>query len=350
LTSTVFLLPFLLVWAWQHRAQWARVLASGAAILGVTLALSLPHFLRVASVYGSPLGSGASLTANASPGPVALIENVIRNLAMNLATRWPEVNASIQNAVVTGMQSVGLDPNDPGATYAYGPGFSLVYARHEDIPTNAALTLLAVFSVLLVAVVPTLRRALSAYALALIAALALFCLVFAWQPWGNRLLIPWFLLATVLVAGALARGPRVVAAMVCVGLVVGATPFMFNSTLRPLVGVGSVFRTERPGEYFAARPDIAAGYVRAIEASRDLRARKILLIQGVDDYEYPLWVLISELNPSARLYETVVDNPSERLVNDPPPDMMICTAECSPPSGWWVEELGLVRMAWPMKQ
>ena len=350
LTSTVFLLPFLLVWAWQHRTQWARVLASGAAILGVTLALSLPHFVRVTSVYGSPLGSGAALTGNGSPGPVALIENVIRNLAMNLATRWPEVNASIQNAVVTGMQSVGLDPNDPGATYAYGPGFSLLYASNEDTPTNPAVTILAVLSLLLVAIVPALRRALGAYTLALTVAFALFCLVFAWQPWGNRLLLPWFVLAAVVVAGTLTRVPRVVAALICVGLVVGAAPFMFNSNFRPLVGDANVLRTERPWEYFTARQEVAAGYVRAIEASRDLGARRILLIQGGDDYEYPLWALMSELNPSARLYEKVVDNPSERLVDAPPPDMMICTAECSPPPGWWVEELGHVRMAWPFEQ
>ena len=169
------------------------------------------------------------------------------------------------------------------------------------------------------------------------------------RPLGDSEEAAGFLEGEHLVAGVLARSPRPAVAVICAGLIAASTPFMLSSALRPLIGSRNVLTTERPLEYFAASPGLAAGYVRAVEASRDLGARRILVTQGEDSFEYPLWALIAGLNPGARVYEERVRNPSARLVGAIPPDMMICTIECSPPSDWYVEDYPGVRMAWPFE-
>ncbi len=351
-TSLVFLLPFVVAWAWKGRRQ-VGPLAVQAVLIGVVvLAINAPHLVRTQEVFGTPLGLGQEATGNKRYGVDVTLENLVRNVAMNVATPVSRINTASTDVITKGLEAVGLQADDPANTFP-GQPFAVSFDVHEDLTSNLGQLGLIVLAALSLIIFSRDRRRVGVYSLCVLFTLVLFSTLFSWQPWGNRLLLPIFVLAAVPVGALLERLPRRLFTAALVLLVVAVLPWSLSCRLRPVtpfmlgVSTPSVLTVDREHEYFLTRPELEPGYQFATQKVADLGVTDVGLVQGTDSWEYPLWVLLQDKGSPAVLRDLEVTNDSRSLVDDTRPEALICTVECTPPSGWRSKVVGGVTVAWP---
>lgn len=283
----------------------------------------------------------------------------------------------------------------PGTQYAAGD--PVIYHEDLAGNTvHLALALLSFLFILLSAGLRRNRTALLYMSMLVVSAL-LFCLLFKWQPWHSRLHLPLFVLFSPLIGlvleavdtAAIARFARkwryllavpvlggiavtafllphwpgirtsyrvALAAflltlvlvlvplltrhkptnwitVLCLALIVLASPYVLANMSRPLLGKGSVLTTPREELYFASRPALMDSYMQCAGSIRESGARDIGLIIGEDSYEYPLWALLGNVQEARYRIEHV--------------DVTNSTAAAEAPSGFKPELIVLTGVSRP---
>ena len=112
---------------------------------------------------------------------------------------------------------------------------------------------------------------------------------------------------------------------------------MVASDLRPLAGSkwlhaaggGSIFSHPRQDQYFAVSPHLRAPYLQAARYVHDLRASRVGLASGGNSFEYPMWVLLKEQNPSVDIVHIGVTTASRRFATRDRVDVVICLEPCA---------------------
>jgi 4-amino-4-deoxy-L-arabinose transferase-like glycosyltransferase len=351
-TALVFLLPFAVVWCVRGRRSLVASALQASVVVAVLLTINAPHLTRTYEVFGTPLGQGEHVTGNQRYGVDVTLENLVRDLAANVATPVGRVNDAVTRGVVRGMDGLGLQADDPVDTFA-GQPFAVSFDVQEDVTPNLAQLGLLLLVAGGLAVSRELRRHVGVYCGCLAAGLVLFCSLFAWQPWGNRLLLPLFVLAAVPTGALLARLPRRALVAALALLVVASLPWALSSRYRPLVPFvpsvtnPSVLAVNREHGYFLNRPELEPGYRRAIHKVVALDARDVGLVQGLDSWEYPLWALLRGTGSTAALRDVQVVNDSASLEGAHRPDVLLCTVDCTVPPGWRRADYGSVLVSWP---
>lgn len=305
--STAFLYgPPLLAWfGWvlvrrDGRRFWRPV------VLAATLALSLNagFFVRNYRLFGFPLGDPGLVrhVSNSSRGASVIASNLVRNLAVHANLPIPGIIRGATDLVRRTHQVTGIDPDDPSSTYP-GTNFHIHGPFHlEDVAgCGVHLILILASIVLCMAAPPACRARLLAYAANWTAGFLIFCLYLKWQPWNARLHLPLFVLFSPLVGATLAMflSRRVVGALVC-GLLILAVPYLvFNHSraivqLRPLLGPKNLVAADRHTLLFINRPDLQRPYEELARSIGASGCERVGLVTGVDDWEYPLWVLLKD--------------------------------------------------------
>ena len=359
-TAVMFLAPFAVWWFVVAARRGPRPALAQAAILALpVLLLNAPHWVRTAAVFGSPLGRGREYTANEQYGLGVLVENIARNAAGAFAApvvsdgdpgaTW---NDLLSRVVVHVLAALRLDANDPVSTTP-GEGFAVGFDWQEDLPSNLPhLVLLVAAVVVLLRSKRDTRRQEIGFAIAVAAGFVVFSALLRWQPWGIRLLLPLLMLSLVPTSALLGRLPRRAMTAVVVVAVLGAVPWLlFNrskpvSDLAPWIVTDTIWQAGRVDDYFLYRPELREPYEFAARRVVDSGSDDVALIQGPDDWEYPLWALLRESGSSARLRGIRVANSSAELESAAQPDMIICTVRCGTPLGWRRSSNGTVTVAW----
>ena len=322
-TTYLFALPFGLFWlvAWAWKAERIRRLGILAAIGIVALSFSAPHLWRNEQTFGDILGPRASLApdgrmipgsveyySNETGSPAAVISNAIRNIGMHLPTPFAPLNAFNLGLVKRLHEVIGIDMNDPRTSYMGGlppDNFDIGKPRyHEDVAGNLLHAVLLILSIAMALALPGFSGARGrGYALCLVAAFVLFCAKLKWQPWGSRLQLPLFVLGAPLIAVTIsALGPRI-ARVATAFILVACLPWVFFNETRSLLQrptrkafwnteEPTVFNTSREDQYFRNRRHMAEPYRAAVAKVAATGCRNIGLVLGMDDWEYPLWVLL----------------------------------------------------------
>ncbi len=320
-TTYVYLALFVvwvLIYAW--RKQRRDMVRYGLALAVVSLLLNIGQFVRNMQVFGSPMGGETTYYSNAAMSLPLWASNVVRNLALQAAVQ-PELDAEIgfsqrvNEAVATIHKVLGLDVNDPRVTLADTHFLAAPLILHEDQTAAPAQLLLALLAlgVVVVRIRSLGGTALGGYALAVVGAFALFCLLLRWQPWNNRLHLPWFMLLAPLIGTILDRYfSRYLAFAAAVYLLYLALfPTVFNQS-RPLLGRNSILRHNRWDVLFYNRPELQPGYTAALDQIDRLQCNAVGLQLGLDTWEYPLWARNEGEHPLRFTYvESVVDMPPE---------------------------------------
>lgn len=319
-TAYLFAFPFV-VWL-----AFAALRDTPRQAVAVALCLVLPflllnghHYQRNWNVFSNPLHSGKDAYRNQNLSAKALASNVLRNTAVQLTSPFDGLNTFNEKTITRLHESLNIDPNDPKTTWLDDKFKIKRLYRHEDYSGNFLHVVLAVASLLTLVFSLSFRKASSpvlCYVVAVTAGFLLFCLVLKWQFWNSRLLLPLFVLGAPAI-GVLAGKywqPWLVA-LAAPGLLLAALPWAFSNVTRPLVlteGGETIFpllTVERNQLYFVNRPDIYYQYVQIAEDMRRMKASNIGLILGGDTWEYPLWVLIKQGNPTpVRIEHVQVDN------------------------------------------
>jgi hypothetical protein len=332
-TTYLFALPFV-VWLaviMLRRHRWRG--ATALVLVGVlALTVGFGHMARNRATFGA-WASPADVTfahVNAVVGGRVLISNLVRNAAVHLGTPSWRVNFWLEDGIETLHRVLRLGMNDPRTTFGEGTGrFAFAVRKpslHEDLAGNPIHTVLLGVA-LIVALVPTRawpRRVTFWYAVAVAGGILLFCGCLRYQTWSTRLHLPLFVAGAPLVAALLAGSSRRTTSRVLLLVtMVAATPWVLCNETRPLVGRNWLFGQDRVGQYFRNRPELRPVYERAVADIHTHDCREVGVIMDVDDWEYPLWVLLRRTGPFV-LQHVAVTNESAQLADGSRPIRWPC--------------------------
>jgi hypothetical protein len=308
--------------------------------LVVVVALNLAVWTRNLAVFDTPLAPSEGHVRPALSW-ATVVGTAVRDVGLQLGVPVSaELNSRVASLLSHILEVLGIDPNDPGAVPP-GYRFDVEFGNREDTAGSPLHLLLLLTAPVVLAVRRRLRQFVP-YLAVLLGGFVLLALLSRWSPFGNRYLVVLFVLGAPVVAAALEALPRWTARACLVVLSVSATYWVVLSDLRPLVGDRSVLTTARGDQYFAARTELAEPYRRVVERI-DPDQERVGVVQGIDSWEYPLWVLLGGLDGSPRLVAVDVTNPS-RSYEETTPDTVVCTVPCDPPGDWERETFGGVTL------
>lgn len=321
-TAYLFATPFLLwaglwvFWKFRWQAYKPALLFAGPVPL-----LIVGPFVRNLTTFGHLLGppDEVNLLPNTSFGPMTLISNVVRNLALHIGTTDATTNANVEHGITSFLGLLGINANDP-ATTGSGTTFHLnAFSTHEDYAGNPAHLLLFLLVFILCLSLSRFRqRDVLLYLAAVIGGGLLFCNYLKWTPWTSRLQLPIFVLFSALVGVVLDRLHPSVGIIVTLALVVCSWPWLVDNQSRPLLGSSSIFTTPRPDQYFANRPGLEGPYEYAVAIVQQSNCRNIGLAMGSDDWEYPLWVLLNPTgDPTIHIEQVNITSSTAHLEQQP---------------------------------
>lgn len=154
----------------------------------------------------------------------------------------------------------------------------------------------------------------------------LFCLLLKWQIWGNRLMLPIFILSTpaigYFVIYYLSKSIRMT--LLCLLATIALT-YSLTSVYHPLIPLPkiwtnvnlseSILLAKRTNLYFRGNDKQLETYKNFVKQEIEVKNCRIIGLNiEKDDLEYPLWVIMAEesLNPF-KIKHINVSNPSRHL-------------------------------------
>jgi hypothetical protein len=167
------------------------------------------------------------------------------------------------------------------------------------------------------------------YAVALVVAFLLFCIILRWGPHNSRGQLPLFILFSPVVGLALRYIGDGKARTIVAILLLAALPWVFLNRSRPVLfevlrgqstffttDYTNIFNTDRISQTFRNRPDWKESYVGAASFVASQRCRAVGLSIAYDDWEYPVWTLLSERGGGPYRIEHVgLTNGSEKMAD-----------------------------------
>jgi hypothetical protein len=166
--------------------------ASVAITAMIAFCVAAPHYLpNVLRILEGESGKSSS-HANEQLDSRTAASVLVRNVALQAAMPSPSWNSALEGIVERVHSFLGKEVNAPASTFM-GTSFNVRYEPILEDQTNAPLHFLVLFLLpLLVFLIPALRKDEQLRWLSLLPLLALlmFSLLFRWQPWHSRLLIP----------------------------------------------------------------------------------------------------------------------------------------------------------------
>lgn len=315
-TAYLFLPPLVVALVANSGFQRLRVFA-GTTGLAVLL-LNGCFYWRNFELSGSPLGfdsahgDGRYRVRNDRVGADVTFSNAIRGLAGHIAFRKPEDNQRLHATILSWHAALGLDPNDPATTWRDSTFTPTLNSNHESNSpnrTHIALLLLAVAYSLW-------RRPLRWFAVGWLGSWLLFFTLLRWQPYMTRLHLPLFLTGAVFIGVWLDQWrPRFLAFAVCLLLVNGARPYLFDNWLRPLEGPGSLLETSRETLLFKDIEPLLpqADIVAAVSRIQQSDCWRVGIDANNLELSYPAMTLLLQRDPRYLFRPISVTNASRRF-------------------------------------
>jgi 4-amino-4-deoxy-L-arabinose transferase-like glycosyltransferase len=282
------------------------------------------HFQRNFELFSNPLHSGRASYTNEDISPGTVASNLLRSVALQLATPVENLNSLVDNTVRRLHEILELDINDPETTWISAEFKVHRLSLDEDGTANILhLTLIggALLSIFFLGGGRKLQAPVFGYWAVLAAGLFLFCLVLKWQPWQSRLLLPLFVLSAPIVGVVLVScWKSCLVNMVALMLLLSSFPWVFCNSNRPLLvrlsklemGTFPIFRYDRDRLYFFnGPPGLFEEFKKIAGEIRQRNVTKVGLVLEEHSWEYPLWVFLNQdgSNP-VRLEHVEVDNVS----------------------------------------
>jgi hypothetical protein len=279
------------------RRTGGRGLLAGAAVGAIAVGINAPHWARNVRSFGHPLAlpvsRGGYDLANTSHSPAAIASTIVRNLALHTVLPSDSATRREQAVVERVLGWIGEAPSDPATTYAPAQHpFALRWTGRQDGQAPApGHILLGVILVGCAAARPRLVREGPGWAWFLVpfAALGLFCFYLKWQPWHQRLHIPFLALLCPVGGALLARRRLWVSAAPVVALSVCVTAYaLLVGDTRRLLPPRSIFQETRAESFFHNAPHMQEVMARVEAFLRETGPRVVGLDLRRSNYEYPV--------------------------------------------------------------
>jgi hypothetical protein len=338
--------PVIVLWlAWAARKKlFFRKLPHILLVVLLVFCLNLPFWLRNYALSGNPLGP-ADLTRLHSNEKISLYGtalNLFRNAGANilLPHGWAVKLTGNLNAA---FQALHLDLNDPRYTFLDHrfaiPDLSFDYINEDSVGSPLHLLLIVV----VLACFPVYRKRTAQrewlfYISAWLVMLVLFSSYIRWQLYGNRLLLPWFVLAAPFTSqgisllfssnrpepaqehkrtfAAILRWVHTPTGMLFLAagvLSLSTLPLFYFNPTKPLWQDWNIFNLPRR-EVMLHNRNLLPDYVAATDAVIAQDCRSIGLVTDGSQWEYPIWSLLRDAwGDSFRMENVLVENISGKI-------------------------------------
>lgn len=277
-SAIAFVLPILMflgVLVVRYESLKAGLL-SAVGIAAIVAVANMGAAYRNIELYGSlndPTEIG--IHANEMRNLRGLTSNLLRIMAANAWTPWPQFNDLVYRGVVKAHLVMAMDPSDP-ATTAHLP-FEKRLLNYDTVDGNtlhAVLLLIAVLASL--AYARRMPRYYFAYMASVFGGLILLSFLLKWQVFGNRYSLPFFILAAPLFAVSLGTWtPAWSYPPLAALLILCSLPWVLSLKERPLFrwpidhGKRSILLRARQDMYFDSIPSRKDPYLRITALVRD---------------------------------------------------------------------------------
>jgi hypothetical protein len=330
-----------------------RLVKGFVLLVVIALLVNSGIYNRNIALYSHPLSTENDRVTNDRISSSVLYANLVRNGAMHLAVPVPDINEALTLFV---LDHLGDNAADPDSTYL-NMKFKIQFLINEDEAGNLLHFILYPFFIIIL-----LRKGISKdkiviqYLVGIITCVLLYSLLFKWQPWGNRLQIPVFLLSAPLIGYGFDRirlSPRLLLLFI-LGFSLYSSPYLALNTTRPLVPIFrknsifranyvrkffsnrptlykeyseiiapfykdmSVLRTDRVYQYFAGNSSRFEDYTNVMTVVNQLEIEEIGLHLTRNGWEYPLWVQANKhASPNSPLFRHFgMDGKSKDIIVD----------------------------------
>lgn len=296
-------------------------------ILFASISLSLPSYGRNLQTFGTLLGIDTG-TRNTNIGLTQLASNWLRNVALNLPLPgfWKLVENIHKYILKIDVNSLETSLNG-GKSFDFNYLWWKITLPDENYVGNPVHLILLFLAMLTFMLYLRKNRELSAVLLLAIGngtGFILFCLLLKWQEWGNRLLLPFFILSSPVIGYFISRFiftslQRILAIL----LIFMAVLYSFNPlyTLSESLNVRFYnisnieyrLKTNPQDNYFLGVGILLKeSYLKLIDRAVNENCYSLGLDTGEDDWEYPIWALMKSQNSLVKIKHVNVQNESKK--------------------------------------
>lgn len=333
----VALLPLLSLMPW-------RAIGS-VALIGFTI--NAPQYWRNFDLSGSVIGfdsahgDGKYRWQNQRFGVRETVSNVVRHASEQLGGRSDAWNQRVYQAVERIHGALAMDLNDPATTWPEARFTAPRNANHEANAHNRWHLLLGIVSFAIALVRREWKMAIVLGCL--FGGFVLFAAYLKWQPFMQRLLLPLFALAGPAVGVVLGRWRALFIGMaLCLFLLNGTRPYLFENWTRRLRGPGNVLVTSRLDQYFndTVQFGVLQPYLAVIEEAKRHSCRSFAIDMSRFELEYPFQAHLLATDASSEFAHANVTNASRRFgaPSNRQPCAVVCLA-CGPNGKFLYSEL-----------
>ncbi|OGO62139.1 MAG: hypothetical protein A2030_04045, partial [Chloroflexi bacterium RBG_19FT_COMBO_50_10] len=330
---------------WLKKRKPLLFLKRSLLVVLVVIFLNAGYWMRNFITYGGPFGSAtwvSSMTSAEKGVLKPLASNLVKNIALNLATPSDKLNDTIVNYIKSNFQA-----SDPDVV-----SFQLYWRwNHEDIAGNPLHLILVIIIVAAAFLLVTLKhfkeRYLLWYIMAAIFSFIIFVLTTHFDQYGVRYQLPLMVIwAPVFGIVITNLSERRLAPLAIIFFLAISLPYVFFNSTRPLIAMkngpepyaihtlpgleitksSSIFFADQQMLLFANWPDLRKPYTEITQAIRDYGCRQVGLRIDSHDMEYPFWWLLKAPQSGIRI-ESIYYSDQLRRYADPnfKPCAIICT-------------------------
>ncbi|NET28209.1 glycosyltransferase family 39 protein [Okeania sp. SIO1I7] len=345
-TAVIFGIPLLVVFGirtlinrFKNINRLSKALVGSAiatlTIFILSLILSLPFYYRNFQVFGNIIGTDTG-TINTIFGLSQFTSNLLRNLALNVPFTffWQWVEAIHNN--ILNLDTNALETTFFGGRVFFSKSAWTMVIPDEDVvgsPIHLGLLLLAILTLLAVIILRKNQKLFSLLELTIgnLTGFILFCLLLKWQPWANRLLLPYFILSAPVV-GYFINSCLSISMQRVLSVVLAFVAIIYSliPMRHPLVSYRifyqnqiyirseSILSLKREEIYFFAASDSYQSLNNILNLMIEKQCSSLGLDTGSNDPEYLLWVLVKSkgLEKKFTIHHVNVKNESRKKESD----------------------------------
>lgn len=330
-TSFIFLFPFC-IWLFlflikDHQIKNFKKLF---IILAIFIILDGSFYYRNYDLFLNPLGINLGVT-NELINLKIFTSNLIRNISLNLTLPSVIFNEFIREIVFNVHDAFNMSVTDQLSTYStrgrYGGDYFIYFSFYENTASNTLHFILILISIFLLPLYLKIQSFEKKYLICLVSTYLFFSLILKWQPWGNRLLLPFFVLFSPMIALLFSKLKKTkYSNIIMILLIIYSLPFIFFNKTRPLFGEifreNNILKYQKPFYLSSKRNElyfpIDSSYTEDFKKISNIlkydQCKKIGIFSGETAIEYPIWLIVKNDNNKKKIFHINVKNETKNVI------------------------------------